>query len=618
MLLAGGVALLVVEEPALASFPDENGKIAFVKGSEIYTMNDDGSDVNLLTDGDDYGRFPAWSPDGTRIAFVGNQGIYVMNSDGSDVTRLTSDSADGSPTWSPDGTRIAFVGRRETPPSPDEAECINDAYQEIYIVDLDTSNITRLTDFNQGDPSGCNEFYISSPDWSPDGTKIAYDYTSESTDYPYVHTITVDSSSGGGFYIFGSTPDWSPDGNKIVYDALDNALEAYIRDVYVLGSNDANPKNLTKNDASTYAEEPVWSPNGAGVAYASGNGTGPSGIYTMDADGSGSAFLAEGSNPDWQAVATDTTPPNALLDQTSGPSGLVTTRSATFDFYSTERGTQTFECKLDAAPFTTCVSPVSYSDLNDSGHTFEVRAADAAGNSDATPARREWSVDATEPAVIPPVPGLVAGSVLGTATAPAELAWSGTDNGSGIKEYQLQQSTNGGAYSDIVLSTKTATLATLSLDPGKTYQYRVRAQDQAGNWSSWATSPNFTVDRRQENNKASTYKGAWNLQALATASGGYVKHAATLGAKARFFFAVRNVAWVAPMGPNRGKAEVWVDGTKVATVDLYSPETRPREMVFTKSWNSSGSHTLTIKVLGKKNAASGGKRVDVDAFVALR
>jgi hypothetical protein len=40
-------------------------------------------------------------------------------------------------------------------------------------------------------------------------------------------------------------------------------------------------------------------------------------------------------------------------------------------------------------------------------------------------------------------------------------------------------------------------------------------------------------------------------------------------------------------------------------------------LVFTRGWDTSDTHTLTIEVLGKKNAASSGKRVDVDAFVAL-
>ncbi len=63
---------------------------------------------------------------------------------------------------------------------------------------------------------------------------------------------------------------------------------------------------------------------------------------------------------------------------------------------------------------------------------------------------------------------------------------------------------------------------------------------------------------------------------------------------------------------------MWIDGVKAVTVDLYASSAQPRNMVFTKSWTTSASHTLEIRVLGTKNASSSGKRVDVDAFVALR
>jgi hypothetical protein len=75
---------------------------------------------------------------------------------------------------------------------------------------------------------------------------------------------------------------------------------------------------------------------------------------------------------------------------------------------------------------------------------------------------------------------------------------------------------------------------------------------------------------------------------------------------------------VAPTGPNRGEAEVWINGNKVETVDLYSSSVQPRKVVFTKSWAASKSRTLEIRVLGTKNALSSGERVDVDAFVVLR
>ena len=54
---------------------------------------------------------PAWSPNGTEIAFVHYDEIYKMNADGSEVTRLTHspDYSDFFPTWSPNGKKLAFI-----------------------------------------------------------------------------------------------------------------------------------------------------------------------------------------------------------------------------------------------------------------------------------------------------------------------------------------------------------------------------------------------------------------------------------------------------------------------------------------------------------------------------
>jgi uncharacterized delta-60 repeat protein len=98
---------------------------------------------------------------------------------------------------------------------------------------------------------------------------------------------------------------------------------------------------------------------------------------------------------------TDNTPPNTTI--TGGPSGSVKSTSATFTFVSSESGSK-FQCSLDGATFSTCSSPKSYPNLTDGSHLFRVRAIDAAGNTDQSPAQRSFTVDTKAPKVISVLP----------------------------------------------------------------------------------------------------------------------------------------------------------------------------------------------------------------------
>jgi hypothetical protein len=91
-------------------------------------------------------------------------------------------------------------------------------------------------------------------------------------------------------------------------------------------------------------------------------------------------------------VGADTTPPESTV--VSGPSGTASSASASFTFSSSEANS-TFECRLDSGAYASCTSPISYADLSNGFHTFEVRATDAAGNTEATSASRTWMVDTT-------------------------------------------------------------------------------------------------------------------------------------------------------------------------------------------------------------------------------
>jgi hypothetical protein len=85
----------------------------------------------------------------------------------------------------------------------------------------------------------------------------------------------------------------------------------------------------------------------------------------------------------------DTTPPNTTI--TASPAASSNSATASFSFSSTETGS-TFGCKLDAGSFATCTTPKSYTGLTVGSHTFQVRATDAAGNTDSTPASFTWTI----------------------------------------------------------------------------------------------------------------------------------------------------------------------------------------------------------------------------------
>src|SRR5206468_6604871 len=92
----------------------------------------------------------------------------------------------------------------------------------------------------------------------------------------------------------------------------------------------------------------------------------------------------------------DLTAPNTTID--SAPPALDNDATPSFTFSSSETGS-TFECRLDGGSWSTCTSPHTTAALAEGSHTFDVRATDAAGNTDGTPASHTWSIDLGPPTV---------------------------------------------------------------------------------------------------------------------------------------------------------------------------------------------------------------------------
>lgn len=88
--------------------------------ADIYSANDDGSDVQRLTTNGQEDYQPSPSPDGSQVVFVslrsGTSRLWIMDSNGSNQTEMSTGSSastpESAPRFSPDGTTILFDSPR--------------------------------------------------------------------------------------------------------------------------------------------------------------------------------------------------------------------------------------------------------------------------------------------------------------------------------------------------------------------------------------------------------------------------------------------------------------------------------------------------------------------------
>jgi Tol biopolymer transport system component len=100
--VACAAAVLAVSEKAEATFPGKNGRIAYVGGGVIYTINPDGGGKGKVTEGSD----PSYSPDGKKVAYSGYDDrteeteLYTVRATGGTPVNVTNDdTSDSDPSW---------------------------------------------------------------------------------------------------------------------------------------------------------------------------------------------------------------------------------------------------------------------------------------------------------------------------------------------------------------------------------------------------------------------------------------------------------------------------------------------------------------------------------------
>ena len=159
-----------------------------------------------------------------------NSEIYVINADGSELTRLTNTlDAQRGPAWSPNGLLIAFY----TWPN-------NSPYLAIYVMNIDGTGRARLT---------YDKRHAYSPAWSRDGSKIVFISTDPDNLYTDIYVMNADGSEPFNITnnpAIDTDPSWSPDGSKIVFSSDRDGND----EIYIMNTDGSKLVNLTNHPAS--------------------------------------------------------------------------------------------------------------------------------------------------------------------------------------------------------------------------------------------------------------------------------------------------------------------------------------------------------------------------------
>ena len=298
-----------------ATFPGRhNGRLAFgVRAADgsanIFSVLPDGKALRQLTTGPENHLCAAYSADGNQIAYCadvsGNFEIWTMRANGTGQTQLTHLGGRALfPDFSRDGRKIAFAGTVGDDPN-----------NEIYVVDAATgAGLVALTSCAESATTGCYNDY---PAWSPDGSQIVYIHGDgfDADENPVNEQVWVMNVDGTNQHPLTSdspakdqVPDWSPDGTKIAYASGASGI-------WVMNADGSNQHKLTgcvASDPSPCATGddfgPVWSPDGTQIAFlrafgALGSNDRP--VFVMNADGTNQHRLIDGpmlqAVPAWQA-----------------------------------------------------------------------------------------------------------------------------------------------------------------------------------------------------------------------------------------------------------------------------------------------------------------------------
>jgi TolB protein len=177
--------------------------------------------------------------------------------------------------WSPDGRKVVFNSFWGGLPKRD-----------IYVIDIDGAGLTKLTQ----DPDPLVPIDDTRPDWSPDGSRIAFQ--SNRTGNNEIFLMNPDGTDVLQLTSHAATdaaPEWSPDGERIAFQSNRDGND----DIWVMNADGSGLVQLTDNDVRD--AKPSWSRDGKRIAFhrdVAYLGEVHGELFTMNADGTDVRMLS--------------------------------------------------------------------------------------------------------------------------------------------------------------------------------------------------------------------------------------------------------------------------------------------------------------------------------------
>ena len=244
----------LVIQASLGAVGTSATRILFVKDKHVWSVDQDGANLKLVSSATKEALSPTWSADGKKVAYMefnGGHGqinlLDLATGKRSVVYGSTGKYSDFTPAFSPDGKTITFSRATEEG---------TDLWSVNY---RDACCLQRLTVGRFSDNL--------SPTYSPDGRRIAFVSTR-----PGLAQIYVMGADGTDQQLFApfdygvsgssNAPDWSPDGLSVAFHRdVGGTLQVFVLDV-----RKGTVKQLTSLGRN---EDPTWAPDSRHVAFVS-------------------------------------------------------------------------------------------------------------------------------------------------------------------------------------------------------------------------------------------------------------------------------------------------------------------------------------------------------------